>query len=483
MESFRRSYIVSILLVFGLSLTLTGCGLQDLIGNKNKKDTAKQKTEDRQVIGLMLDANDPNQLLIKQAVKDMAEKDNIQVITLESEGKSSQGKGLLQGTKVLICQGQGEKSVLEEAKKENIPVIAINQIPEQAKATGLIYSDQGQKGELMARTLEQEITEGDVVVLQENPSDQGSQELLVGHRAVLGKNSKIALHVIANRTAGVSTAKAALAEYIQAHKDTIKGILAHSEALAAMANQVLKEVGLEKQVVLIGGQANLQSLQRMTTGSQAADMDTSPYLQGAQAYQWANKVLKGEHLEVEDSLVSEQGIIPVKRIAIKTVTSDNLEQVKSNYAKSMSLAEQAQQKEEAETAKTEKKDNSNSAQGENKSNGDKTGQASEKAQGGTAEKEGSPSGQAGIPSGTSKVNESIKTETTREYLDDKGQVLGTEKSSKEEMRTLPPENLSPQSGSGQGAGEGEGKADINGGDGGGGGGSSGDKEQNKSEEA
>ena len=49
-----------------------------------------------------------------------------------------------------------------------------------------------------------------------------------------------------------------------------------------------------------------------------------------------------------------------------------------------------------------------------------------------------------VPTGAQKVTERIKTETTREYLDAQGKVIGSEKTVNEQEKIVPPDMLKKQ---------------------------------------
>ena len=171
----------------------------------------------------------------------------------------------------------------------------------------------------MAQTLVSKVVEGQVVILQGDPNETGFQERLAGNKVVLSKYPKITVHNIVSSPESESVAKQGLTDFLQNNPGKVQGILAHTDKLATLANEVLKQAQLDKKIILVGGQASVPSLERMVGGAQVGDVDTSPYLQGVNAYQWAQKIIKKESLEVNDSVTSEQGEIPAKIIQVKAV--------------------------------------------------------------------------------------------------------------------------------------------------------------------
>lgn len=487
-----RKPCLCILLIVILSLTATGCGLQDLLMKKDK-NSSSEGTQKQADIGMVLDESDPNLALIRQGIEESAQKDNLKVVDLsagsgqdssnqnsdmqtgKTQGGSNQSSGqsgesgdnsALQGAKVIIYQGSSADPVLNQAQKANIPVVALGQVPGSSKLSGIVYPNQEGVGEGMANMLQASVSEGDVVILQENPDDPGAQEALTGSKAVLAKNPKIKVNVIANPAQSESGAKQAFTAFVEKDGEKLKGVLAYSEKLAAGAYEVLKNAKLDKKVVLIGGQANLQSFARISAGTQKGDIDTSPYLQGVQVYQMASQALKKQPVAMDDSVVTDQGMVPVKEVPVKVVDAGNVQMVEKNYSKALTQAEQAQkqaaassngqngQKAQTQTENASadqgsgQKSGASQDSGGQDSSGQGSGSSSNTGSGGNAQATPAPV----IPSGTASVKEKITTETTREYLDKSGKVISTEQSTVEQNRTVPPDTLKQENGQGTTAG-------------------------------
>ena len=432
----------TLLVIFSLclSLTITGCGLQALLGNKNKTSSTKSGTET--VIAVSLNQEDPNKLLITKGIDDLAKKENVQVKYMDPSAAAKESP--LKGAKVLIYEG-GNASLLKSAETDKIPVLALSQLPLGIKIVGIITPDQEKVGELMAENLVSKVSEGQVVILQGDPNETGYQERLAGNKVVLSKYPKIIVQNIVSSPDSESVAKQGLVDFLQKNPGKVQGILAHTEKLAALANDVLKQAQLDKKIILIGGQANVTSLERMSSGVQAGDVDTSPYLQGVNAYQWAQKIIKKEALDINDSITSEQGEIPAKIIQVKAVTTVNLAVIQKSYTKTLQSAEQdAKQTEQAGQASKSKDQSKDQSTDQSKAQG----QAKKEDQSGAnsgASSAGQQAKSSAIPPGVKKVTERIKTETTREYLDAQGKVIGTETTANEQVKTVPPEMLQQQS--------------------------------------
>lgn len=431
--SWRLRFLLIISLLC-LSLTITGCGLQGLLGSKNKNSSNK-KGGNQTVMAVSLDEQDPNKLLITKGINDLAKKENIKIKYITQS--DTQTESPLKDAKILIYQG-GNPSILQKSQADKIPVLALNQLPAGVKAEGIVTPDQEKAGELMAQALISKVTEGQIVILQSDSSGSGSQESFSGIKAVLSKYPKITVHNIVSTPGADSAAKQGLNDFLQKNPGKVQAVLAQTEKSAAQASEVLKQAQLDKKIVLIGGQASVPSLERMASGAQVGDIDTAPYLQGVNAFQWAQKIINKKPLEVDDSVTSDQGEIPAKIIQVKAVTPDNLALIQKSYVKTMQSAEQdANQKEQKDTQKSSQgKD-----QGKDQSDTKKDGGQSKDKQGSSG---GAKQTQGSIPPGVEKVTERVKTETTRDYLDAQGNIIGTEKTTNDQVKTIPAEMLNQQ---------------------------------------
>lgn len=459
----KKVFLIFFVILF--SLTITGCSLQDLLGNKKQTTSSKSSQgNQKQIIAVALNDDDPNKTLILSGIEDMAKKEDLEVKVLSaqvatggqqaggqtgsqstSNGSSQSSSGgnqsasPLKDAKILIYQG-GNKELLQNAQADKIPILALNELPAGVKAAGVILPDPNQIGELMAQPILNKVTEGQVVFLQGDPGDSAAQETLATLRRVLSKYPKITVNSITNPSGSESIAKQSLMEYLQKNPDKVQAICAQNEKLAAQTYELLKSQQLEKKILLIGGQANTQSLQRMASGGQIADIDTSPYVQGVNASQWAQKIIKNEALDISESITGDQGEVPAKIIPVKSVTSENLAVVQKSYTKAAEAQKQQEAQKQSSNSQGAKQTNSGNSQNSDNKQGGSSTQGSA-TQGGSSTQGGGQQTGGNMPQGVSKVTEKVHTEITREYLDAQGKVIGTEKNANDQVRTIPPEML------------------------------------------
>ncbi|ACL22731.1 ABC-type sugar transport system periplasmic component-like protein [Desulfitobacterium hafniense DCB-2] len=442
--------VLSLIIVLLLSMALTGCNMQSLLGglmgSKEKTSSKSSQQEEKKIIAVALNQEDPNKDMFLLGIQELAEKEELEVKVLTS--KEQGDANALKDAKVLIVQA-GEQSFLKEAEKGDIPILALNGLPPGVKAKGVILPDPDQTGRLMAQQIQGKVTEGQVVYLQGEAEDAVAQMNMAAFKQELGKNPKITVHSITNPPESETIAMQSLMEHLQKNPGQVKAICAKNEKLLALAYELLRSMQLTDKVQLMGGQANSKSLQRIASGSQIADIDTSPYVQGVNAFQWAQKLMDKQSVDITQSITGDQGEVAAKIIPVKTVTTENLALIQKSYAKAAEAQKELERKKSESQTKgsesqgkqksTEKSSNEDS--GKEQSGEGKDAESKEQGQEGSSSAQGQSGGQGVMPEGVSKVTEKVHTEILREYLDEKGNVLGTEKNANDQVRTIPPEML------------------------------------------
>ena len=218
----RRLRFLLIVFPLCLSLTISGCGLQGLLGKNKTSSTNKKSGSSQTIMAVSLNEEDPNKLLITKGIDDLAKKENVQVKYIQS---SAETETALKGAKILIYQG-GDPSILQKSQTAKIPILALTQLPSGVKPDGIITPDQEKAGELMAQALVAKIPEGQIVVLQGDPSESGFQERLAGNKAILSKYPKITAQIMTSSPGTESATKQSLADFIQKNPGKVQGILA-----------------------------------------------------------------------------------------------------------------------------------------------------------------------------------------------------------------------------------------------------------------
>src|SRR5690554_6247492 len=230
----KKLWLLLLFLVLGLGLS--GCGITDMIGKLIGSDSqgpekiSNKKEEDKKIIAVSINEEEPNKALFLLGIEEMAEKEEIEVKVIKKEEAKDQEA--FQDAKVLIYQG-GEKALLQNAEKEKIPIIALNKIPDSIKVEGVITPDPNQLGSLLAQQIQGVIAEGEgqVVYLQGEAEDPIAMSVLANLKQSLA-NTKLTINSITNPPQSESIAIQSLLEYLQKNPDKVKVICAQNEELA-----------------------------------------------------------------------------------------------------------------------------------------------------------------------------------------------------------------------------------------------------------
>ncbi|MEM5818761.1 MAG: sugar ABC transporter substrate-binding protein, partial [Desulfitobacterium hafniense] len=93
--------VLSLIIVLLLSMALTGCNMQSLLGglmgSKEKTSSKSSQQEEKKIIAVALNQDDPNKDMFLLGIQELAEKEELEV-------------------KVLTSKEQGDANALKDAK-------------------------------------------------------------------------------------------------------------------------------------------------------------------------------------------------------------------------------------------------------------------------------------------------------------------------------------------------------------------------------
>jgi ABC-type sugar transport system substrate-binding protein len=439
--NWRKSLTVITLGLFILT-TLTGCGvIQKLTGKGTKDKEQAQKGEQKQEkvkVGVVLSQQNEEVPQIKQGLMDAAKKENIQLVFIKDPKKELEQKG--KDLKALIVQGGDEQiaTALQTALKQKVPIIGIDQL-EGIKADAVVAPNYTHIGEIQADFLTNKLKSGAVVLLQ--GADPGSMEVVSGIKASLAKNPDIKIaQTFTSPSKGMSPV-ANFNDYLKNNPGKVQGIVATDSKLAMEVIESLKQTNQEKKILVVGAGTHKEALDKIASGDLNADVDKSPYLQGMYSIKLASQLSKQQTADADSTVSTDTGETPAKLVPVRLVVPENLPQFQKTYNQPIPQEEEEKEGKEGKEGEQgkqqsgqDKKGSQDKQQGsEDKQESSKEGDQSSKS---TSKDKGSEQAKA-MPAGVTQVREKITTNTQRDMLDKDGKVLGTEKETKEETRTLP----------------------------------------------
>jgi len=317
-------YTKNLILIFFLLFLFTAC----------EKDIKIQKTPEKKTIGVSMASMKQDFFkIIKEAMMDIREQENIEIIWLDAEEKKEKqeeniSKLIKEKVDTIIINPVDCKETakeIEKIKNAKIPVVAIDRIIRNVKLDAYISSDSFGTGTEQARYLAEQIDgQGKILILKGDKNDNVSQEITAGNKDVLRKTLRIDIvaeewHEDWSPELAADTVRKAL----EAHPD-LQGILANNSDMAMAAIKVLKEKNLLDQVTTIGADASKEACLAIAKDEHTADIDTMPYVLGLSAIKTAVFIARDEIWNYDINIKNGDYDLPVIVTPIMLINKFNL---------------------------------------------------------------------------------------------------------------------------------------------------------------
>jgi D-xylose transport system substrate-binding protein len=224
-------------------------------------------------IGLLLDQSRDREAFLRE-LKERAGDDALEWLIKDAKGnpqtQAGQARELIQqGAQALVvfpCEPDQESGLVQEARKQAIPVIALERPIPNCDLTFLIAYHPGKIGEMQAQALLKKAGKGGWVFLGEG-SEAYSLEIRKGQLAALKSSlAKGDIRITASLNPGDSLGE----KEIRALLDSkVTGVLATNPRLAEKAVEILQFKRRLGEVRVAGRGADLTTCQRLVEGTQA----------------------------------------------------------------------------------------------------------------------------------------------------------------------------------------------------------------------
>ena len=243
---------------------------------------------------------------------------------------------LAQGIDVLILHPVNTVaagSLVEKARKENVPVISMDRLPVNANVNCHVTANSFLVGQTQAKYLAEKLNgKGNVVILEGESGNDVAKEITAGNKDIL-KNypgMKIVVdqtHKSWSRDLAMATTENALTNY----KNDIQGVSANNSGMIMGAVQAILAEGLKGKIITVGSDADKDSCQAIIDGTNSADVDKEPYQLGLITFETAVKVASGEKVETDTTVQNGKYKVPVKFTPVRLVTKENVKDMKDRW--------------------------------------------------------------------------------------------------------------------------------------------------------
>jgi ABC-type sugar transport system substrate-binding protein len=230
--------------------------------------------------------------------------------------------------------------LVELAVQAGIPVIALDRLPADAPVSFYVTADSRAVGRMQARLLAEALGgEGDVLILEGEEGNSVAAAISRGNLDVLGQYERIRVlqrrpHRRWDRALAGLTVEEALGLY-----SGVDGILANNSSMAMGALGVLRDRGLVGKTLVVGADGDFDACLAVLDGELLGDVDKRPYELGLAAYEAALKQARGEPQAGDEFLQNGRYPVPVRLVAARLLTRDNVQVEMSSRWGALALAD------------------------------------------------------------------------------------------------------------------------------------------------
>jgi D-xylose transport system substrate-binding protein len=329
-------------------LTLASFGTACVHGAQDKADSDKRDNAGHIRIGLSLDTlKEERWKRDRDLFVARAEQLGAEVLVQSASGddnlQTQQAENLLtQGIDVLVVvphNGEVAASIVEAAKRQNVPVISYDRLIRNSAPDLYISFDNEKVGEMQARYLLERAPKGNYILIGGAPTDNNALLFRQGQMNILKPAIQRGdIHVVADQWAKDWLANEALRHTENAltqADNNVAAVVASNDATAGGAIQALEEQKLTGKVLVSGQDADLPALQRIVAGTQSMTV-YKPIAQLAQRAADA-AVSLARHEKVATHSTVNNGKIDVPSILLDPIVVDksNIDEtvIKDGYQK------------------------------------------------------------------------------------------------------------------------------------------------------
>jgi D-xylose transport system substrate-binding protein len=280
MNPIKNLRIILALTVFSLSIFVLSC-VQTPQQNSSNTAPAQNKTGKIR-IGLSMDTlkeerwQKDRDIFVKRA-EELGAEVLVQAADGKDETQVKQAESLLtQGIDVLVViphNGEVCATVVEAAKRQNVPVISYDRLIKNSDVDLYVSFDNEKVGEMQAQYLVDKAPKGNYILIGGAPTDNNAQMFRRGQMRVLQPLiDKGDIKIVADQWARDWLAEEALKHTENAltmNNDNVAAVVASNDGTAGGAVQALNTKKLSGKVFVSGQDADLAALQRIVEGTQS----------------------------------------------------------------------------------------------------------------------------------------------------------------------------------------------------------------------
>lgn len=324
--------MIRFLLLIGFAAGLVGCSQPD-----------------RPRIGVIVsNMQDSVYVPMREAMADRMAADGVDLLwvsSANSEAKQRQDVEAMISLRVnaLIFQPVNTTAsaiLVRQAVDAGIPVVALDRVPADAPVSLYVTVDSREVGRIQARILAERLEgRGDILVLEGEEGNSVAADITRGNLEVLARYEGLrVLQRRSHRRWDRGLAALTVEEALDVYR-TLDGILANNSALAMGALDILRRRGLNREVLVVGADADFDACLAILDGDLLGEVDKRPYDLGRAAYEAALELCRGALSGRDEVVQNGRYRVPVRMVPVQAITADNLHMEMSYRWGALALAE------------------------------------------------------------------------------------------------------------------------------------------------
>ncbi|SFB00617.1 xylose-binding protein [Lentibacillus halodurans] len=332
MSKVFKSGVLAVISAF-LLLLAAACGQDASNGNDNDDASSDNDiTIGLSVADLTLERWQHDRDIFVDKAEELGAEVLVQSADGEDEKQLSQIQNMLsQGIDVLVIIANNSDAlspVVNQAKEENIPVVAYDRLINNAEIDAYVSFDNERVGEMQAEYLVEQVPAGKYFLLGGAPTDNNAQMFRDGQMNILApliENGDI--EVVGDQWVegwSAETAMSIVENALTANENDIDVIVATNDSTAGGAVQALAAQNLAGEVAISGQDADLAAVQRIAEGKQSMTVYKPIQDIAAKNAEVAVQLANGEDTEAEDTVNNGTVDVPFIKLEPIKVSQDNL---------------------------------------------------------------------------------------------------------------------------------------------------------------
>ena len=330
--NFNKS-LSTILTLTVISTVLFAIGCVNAPQQNAGNNTVAEKKTGKIRIGLSMDSlkeerwQKDRDLFVKRA-EELGGEVFVQAADGKDETQVKQAESLLtQGIDVLVViphNGEIAASIVEAAKRKNVPVISYDRLIKNSEPDLYISFDNEKVGSMQAQYLVEKAPKGNYILIGGAQTDNNAKMFRAGQMKVLQPLiDKGDIKIIADQWCKDWQPEEALKHTENAltmNKNEVVAVVASNDGTAGGAIQALSAQGLTGKVIISGQDADLAALQRIIAGTQTMTVYKPVSKLAVKAAEAAIALAKKEKVETNGKV--NNGKIDVPSILLEPISVD-----------------------------------------------------------------------------------------------------------------------------------------------------------------